>query len=93
MARSLIIGELTQDASADDLSGLSPPRNLRHSINDKIGKLLVTPKSFKREKFVGGEVSPVARNLTDRPDRDKSEELLKVFTDSETNISGEPKIS
>jgi hypothetical protein len=46
-------------------------------------------------KFVGGDVSPVRPNLTehDRIDHDKSADFMKVFTDSESNISGEPQIS
>jgi len=50
---------------------------------------------MNHHKFVGGDVSPVAANLTenDRIDRDKSADFMKVFTDSESNISGEPQIS
>ena len=86
--RSLIIGELTQDASADDLSGISPARTLRHSIGEKFVKLIKTPHNGV-SKFNADEVSPVAVNKTDRQSR-KSEDLMQVFTDSDSNISGEP---
>lgn len=89
MGRSLIIGELTQDASADDLSGISKTRNLRHSIGEKFVKLIKTPLVGKSGKFAQEEVSPVAVNKTGRQSQ-KSEDLMQVFNDSESNISGEP---
>ena len=70
--RSLIIGELTQDASADDISGISPSRTLRHSIGEKFIKLIKTPLNGV-SKFNAEEVSPVTGNKTDRLSR-KSED-------------------